>query len=223
MDCIPYIPYIVSAVFAYLISGLNPSIIMSNAIYKKDIRTLGSKNPGFTNFKRVFGARYAWLVFTLDIFKGALVSILSGGLFIAFGENRQIGVAFAGLFAMLGHDFPIYYGFKGGKGFLVCLSTLWFIDPLAGLIGSLVLVTLLLSTKYMSLSTMCALSAGALAMSPLGVPLPAVLIYSLCVLFMIFRHTENIKRLIKGEERKFDLFKREKQTSQTEEGSKDSK
>lgn len=217
------VPYIISAIFAYFISGLNPSIIMSNAIYKKDIRTLGSKNPGFTNFKRVFGARYAWFVFALDIFKGALISILSGGLFIAFGQNRQIGVAFAGLFAMLGHDFPIYYGFKGGKGFLVNLSTLWFIDPRAGLIGSLVLVILLLSTKYMSLSTMCALSSGAIAAALLGAPLSAVLIYSLCVLFMIFRHTENIKQLIKGEERKFELFKSEKQASQTEEGSKDSK
>lgn len=201
--------YIYTAVCAYLISGINPAIIMSKAIYKKDIRTLGSKNPGFTNFKRVFGSKYAWYVFALDIFKGALISIICGALFVAFGEDRCIGVAFAGIFAMLGHAYPIYYRFQGGKGFLVCLSTLFFLDPLAGGIGALVLAFLLLLTKYMSLSTMCALSAGALVLALRGVPTPAVLMYSLCVLFMIFRHAENIKRLIKGEERKFELFKRQ--------------
>ena len=67
--------YIISAVFAYFVSGLNPAIIMSKAIYKKDIRTCGSGNPGFTNFKRVVGNKYAWFVFVLDILKGAVISV----------------------------------------------------------------------------------------------------------------------------------------------------
>ena len=73
--------YIISAVFAYFVSGLNPAIIMSKAIYKKDIRTCGSGNPGFTNFKRVFGNKYAWFVFVLDILKGAVISVVAGVAF----------------------------------------------------------------------------------------------------------------------------------------------
>lgn len=201
-----FLLYIFTAVFAYLVSGINPAIIMSKAIYKKDIRTLGSKNPGFTNFKRVFGSKYAPYVFALDILKGALISIVCGALFVALGQDRRIGVAFAGIFAMLGHAYPIYYDFKGGKGFLVCLSTLFFLDPIAGVVAALLLTLLLILTKYMSLSTMCALTVGAIVVALRGAPIPAVIMYSLCVLFMIFRHAENIKRLIKGEESKFEIF-----------------
>lgn len=160
--------YIISAVFAYFVSGLNPAIIMSKAIYKKDIRTCGSGNPGFTNFKRVFGNKYAWFVFVLDILKGAVISVVAGLLFRAYVGSWALGVAYAGLFAMLGHAFPIYYGFKGGKGFLVCLSTVWFIDWRAGAIATAVLVIMLPLTKYMSLSTMSALVAGAVAVAAFG-------------------------------------------------------
>ena len=93
--------YIISAVFAYFVSGLNPAIIMSKAIYKKDIRTCGSGNPGFTNFKRVFGNKYAWFVFVLDILKGAVISVVAGLLFRAYVGSWALGVAYAGLFAML--------------------------------------------------------------------------------------------------------------------------
>ena len=64
---------IIFPIAAYLLAGVNPAIVLSKLIYKKDIRTLGSKNPGFTNFKRVFGGKYAWFVFFLDLFKSAAV------------------------------------------------------------------------------------------------------------------------------------------------------
>ena len=192
--------YIISAVFAYFVSGLNPAIIMSKAIYKKDIRTCGSGNPGFTNFKRVFGNKYAWFVFVLDILKGAVISVVAGLLFRAYVGSWALGVAYAGLFAMLGHAFPIYYGFKGGKGFLVCLSTVWFIDWRAGAIATAVLVIMLPLTKYMSLSTMSALVAGGgLAVS---------IMYAVCVLFVIVRHKQNIVRLVQGTESKFSFGKK---------------
>ncbi len=107
--------FIVSAVFAYCVSGLNPAIIMSKAIYKKDIREYGSGNPGFTNFKRVFGNKYAWFVFALDILKGAVISVSAGLLFRQYVGSWQLGVAYAGIFALLGHAFPVFYGFKAEK------------------------------------------------------------------------------------------------------------
>lgn len=200
--------YIISAVFAYFVSGLNPAIIMSKAIYKKDIRTCGSGNPGFTNFKRVFGNKYAWFVFVLDILKGAVISVVAGLLFRAYVGSWALGVAYAGLFAMLGHAFPIYYGFKGGKGFLVCLSTVWFIDWRAGAIASAVLVIMLPLTKYMSLSTMSALVAGAVAVAAFGGGLAVSIMYAVCVLFVIVRHKQNIVRLVQGTESKFSFGKK---------------
>lgn len=200
--------YIVSAVFAYFVSGLNPAIIMSNAIYKKDIRSCGSGNPGFTNFKRVFGNRYAWFVFVLDILKGAVISVAAGLLFRAYAGSWALGVAYAGLFAMLGHAFPVYYGFKGGKGFLVCLSTVWFIDWRAGAIATAVLVIMLPLTKYMSLSTISALVAGAVSVAAFGGGLAVSIMYAVCVLFVIARHKQNIVRLVKGTESKFSFGKK---------------
>ena len=200
--------YIISAVFAYFVSGLNPAIIMSKAIYKKDIRTCGSGNPGFTNFKRVFGNKYAWFVFVLDILKGAVISVVAGLLFRAYVVSWALGVAYAGLFAMLGHAFPIYYGFKGGKGFLVCLSTVWFIDWRAGAIATAVLVIMLPLTKYMSLSTMSALVAGAVAVAAFGGGLAVSIMYAGCVLFVIVRHKQNIVRLVQGTESKFSFGKK---------------
>ena len=200
--------FIVSAVFAYCVSGLNPAIIMSKAIYKKDIREYGSGNPGFTNFKRVFGNKYAWFVFALDILKGAVISVSAGLLFRQNVGSWQLGVAYAGIFALLGHAFPVFYGFKGGKGFLVCLSTLWFIDWRAGAIAAVVLTVLLLTVKYMSLSSMSALIVGAVFVAVFGAGWAVSLMYAVCVLFVVIRHRENIIRLIRGTESKFSFGKK---------------
>ncbi len=197
--------FIAVAVTAYFIAGLNPAIVLSKAIYHKDIRDEGSHNPGFTNFARVFGKKYAWLVFVLDIGKGAVISVIAGLLFAAAGYGRQTGVAFAGMFAMLGNAFPVMYHFHGGKGFLICLSTLWFIHPAAGGIATLVLVVLLLIFQYMSLATMSAMLVGAIFVVIFGAELPVCLMYSACVVFMIVRHRGNIVRLLHGEESRFRL------------------
>ena len=200
--------FIVSAVFAYCVSGLNPAIIMSKAIYKKDIREYGSGNPGFTNFKRVFGNKYAWFVFALDILKGAVISVSAGLLFRQYVGSWQFGVAYAGIFALLGHAFPVFYGFKGGKGFLVCLSTLRFIDWRAGAIAAVVLTVLLLTVKYMSLSSMSALIVGSVFVAVFGAGWAVSLMYAVCVLFVVIRHRENIIRLIRGTESKFSFGKK---------------
>lgn len=193
------------ALFAYLVSGLNPAIILSKMIYHRDIRELGSKNPGFTNFKRVFGGKYAWIVFSLDIFKGAVVSVVAGLLSQTYLGDWQLGVAYAGIFALLGHAFPVEYRFKGGKGFLVCFSTVWFIDWRAGLISFGVLSLLLLTTKYMSLSTMLSLVAGAVSIALFGAGTSVCLLYITGVLFVVARHHENICRLAKGTESRFSF------------------
>lgn len=142
--------YVFAAITAYLVGGINPAIVLSKLIYKKDIRTLGSKNPGFTNFKRVFGKKYAWLVFGLDLFKSALLCCVFGPVFSAAAGSFSLGAAYVGLFAMIGHAFPIWYGFIGGKCFSVGAAAIWFVDWRAALIAAGIMLILLFTVKIMS-------------------------------------------------------------------------
>lgn len=196
--------YFVTALGAYLIGGWNPAITISKAVYKKDIRTMGSGNPGFTNFKRCFGST-AWIVLALDLSKGALAVLTGALLFAHEGELYEFGAVYTGLFAVLGHSYPVWYGFKGGKGFLVALSTLFVADWRVGLISTAVMIVLLLSTKYMSLSTVTSLLAAPFLFMAFKAESSVIILYAVTALFVLFRHRENVKRLFSGTESKFRL------------------
>ena len=198
--------FISAAVVAYLIGGVNPAIVLSNRIYHQDIRQLGSGNPGFTNFKRVYGNRWAWFVFALDIAKAVVVVGFFSMLFRSVLEMRQLGAAYTGFFAMIGHVFPIWYQFEGGKGFLVGAATIFLVDWRVGLIALAIMMVLLFFTKYMSLSVIIAALSCPIALASFGVHTPWTMVFCLLsVMLMVLRHRGNIERLIKGTERKFSL------------------
>ena len=197
--------YILAAVCGYLVAGLNPAISLSKAIYKKDIRECGSGNPGFTNFKRTFGNKWAWWVLVLDLSKAAIVVGLFAWLLSCQGVDFQFAAAYTGIFCMLGHAFPIQFKFKGGKGFLVCLSTMYIIDWRVGLIATGMMIVLLLITKYMSLSTTFAMLLCPFLLILYGASAPVKLIATFSAVFMAVRHKENFARLIQGKESKFAL------------------
>ena len=197
--------YILAAVCGYVIAGMNPAIALSKAIYKKDIRECGSGNPGFTNFKRTFGNKWAWWVLVLDLSKAAVVVGLFAWLLSRQGVDFQLGAAYTGMFCMLGHAFPFQFKFKGGKGFLVCLSTMYVIDWRVGLIATGIMVVLLLVTKYMSISTTLAMLLCPILLIPFGASVSVILMALACTVFMTVRHKENFKRLIQGKESKFSL------------------
>lgn len=200
--------YILSALCAYLVSGINPSIILSKKIYHKDIRTCGSGNPGFTNFKRSFGNKWAWWVLIFDLLKSAVVVAVFANLFEEYMGLYQLGAAYTGLFALLGHAFPIWYKFKGGKGFLAYMSVIWFIDWRAGLVAVSLMIILLLLTKYMSLSTVVAMLSCPVTLYFTGADVNTIWLCAASVLFIAFRHKENFKRLMNGTENKFSLSKK---------------
>ena len=197
--------YILAAVCGYLVAGLNPAIFLSKAIYKKDIRECGSGNPGFTNFKRTFGNKWAWWVLVLDLSKAAIVVGLFAWLLSCQGVDFQFAAAYTGIFCMLGHAFPIQFKFKGGKGFLVCLSTMYIIDWRVGLIATGMMIVLLLITKYMSLSTTFAMLLCPILLILFGASAPVILMATFSAVFMAVRHKENFARLIQGKESKFAL------------------
>ena len=216
--------WFIAAVVSYLVAGVNPSILLSKLIYKEDIRTVGSKNPGFTNFKRVYGWKFAWLVLLIDVSKAILPCLVFGLAFgavgvldpmdyevgsIFTGNNFQLGAAFAGIFAMFGHAYPIWYRFRGGKAFLVAATSVWFIDWRVGLICAGVFFFLLFTVQIMSISSMSAgvICPVAVALIPRACAHWAVLVCCIvAALLLIWRHKPNIIRLVQGKESKFKLF-----------------
>lgn len=208
---------IIFPIVAYLLAGINPAIVLSKLIYKQDIRSLGSKNPGFTNFKRVFGGKYAWFVFFLDLLKSAAAcaaaSVTYHLLFDASGDYKwfHFGGAYTGFFAMLGHAYPVWYNFKGGKAFLVAASAIWFVDWRVALIAAAIMLILLFTVKYMSLSVLISGFSCPIALVIFGVQNPLTLVFCiLSVLLMTYRHKANIVRLFKGTESKFSPFSKNK-------------
>ncbi len=200
---------IAAAAVGYFFGGFNPAIAISKAVYHTDIRTVGSGNPGFTNFKRSFGNKWAWWVLVLDLGKAAVAVWFFGFLFGRYANDYALGAAYTGVFAVLGHAYPIFYRFKGGKGFLVSLSTVWVIDFRVGIVATALMVILLLLTHYMSLSTVLAMWSTPLLLWLCGASLTVILLVLGMVAFMTVRHRENFVRLFQGTERKFYLKKKE--------------
>ena len=197
--------YILAALCGYVVAGMNPAIAISKAVYHKDIRECGSGNPGFTNFRRTFGNKWASLVLFLDLIKAAAVTLLFAWLLSREGVDFQFAAAYTGVFCMLGHAFPFQFKFKGGKGFLVCLSIFFVIDWRVGLIATVLLHVLLLVTKYMSVSTVTTLLVCPILLYLFGASLPVTLVTLGCSLFVAVRHKENFIRLKNGTESKFSF------------------
>ena len=167
--------FVLCALLPYLICGINPAIVLAHLIYHEDIRMRGSGNPGFTNFKRIYGFRYAWCVMVLDLAKAALSCLAAGALFSAAGIDAQLGCAYAGLFSMLGHCYPVWYGFHGGKAFLTGLAAMWCVDAWAGFAATLLLVLFLFTLHYMSLAAIISSVGGVIKLWLLGVKTPLTL------------------------------------------------
>ena len=201
--------FVIAAVTAFLFSGVNPAIILSRLIYHRDIREEGSKNPGFTNFRRVFGNRYAWFVFILDILKSVVFCAVFGALFGRHYGHYQLGVAFTGFFAMLGHCFPVWYHLKGGKGFLVYVGMIWMVDWRVGLAATVIFLLVLFTIKYMSLASMILAAVSPVFLIIAGADSNMVIfLCALSSVLMIFRHRANIVRLARHEESRFTVRKK---------------
>lgn len=197
----------IAALIGYLLGGINAAIIMSRLIYGEDIREKGSGNPGFTNFKRVYGlGAVAWSVMLLDILKTAVPVCAAMFIFGDMFGMGQFGAAFTGLFGMLGHCFPVWYGFKGGKAFMAGFGTIWFVDWRMALIATIVFLILLFTVKYMSVSACLSSLICPITLLVLGAESPAVIVVSaLSAILVVARHKENFKRLLNGTESKFSL------------------
>ena len=195
-------------VLGYLMGGINGAILLSKLVEKDDVRRHGSGNAGFTNFFRNYGKRTSLLVILIDAAKAAASCLLGGWLLGKYGLRTE-GMLLGGLADTLGHDFPAFLGFRGGKGIVCGFAAALVTDWRVGLILLAVFALVYFLTHYVSLaSVLCAL--GFFVSFWLFYPgRPFVLILSGCLSALaIFLHRENIGRLVKGQERKTYFFKR---------------
>ena len=195
-------------VLGYLLGNINGAVLLSKLVEKDDVRRHGSGNAGFTNFFRNYGKRTSLLVILIDAAKAAASCLLGGWLLGKYGLRTE-GMLLGGLAATLGHDFPAFLGFRGGKGIVCGFATALVTDWRVGLILLAVFVLVYFLTHYVSLaSVLCAL--GFFVSFWLFYPgRPFVLILSGCLSALaIFLHRENIGRLVRGQERKTYFFKR---------------
>ena len=198
---------LIAVVAGYLLGCCNGSMMASHFIIKDDVRAHGSGNAGLTNFYRTYGARYALVVILCDMLKTVIAALIGGALFAPLGQ-RVLGVLIAGIACSLGHIFPVFFGFRGGKGILSGGTLLWFIDWRVGLIAWVLFALLWAVSRYVSLgSVTSAVSAPISAFFVFdGDPLYTILCLLLAAL-VIWCHRGNIVRLVKGTENKFHWHK----------------
>ena len=188
----------------YLLGCLNGSVMVSHFIIKDDVRQHGSGNAGLTNFYRTYGARYALGVILFDMGKTVLACVIGGVAFRYLFVDWTLGVLVGGLGCELGHMFPVFFGFKGGKGILSGGTLVWLLDWRMGLIAWGLFALLWLVTRYVSLgSVAAAVSMPVSTWFLFGGSVLYTLLAVLIAALVVWCHRENIRRLLQGDERKF--------------------
>ncbi|MEB3029349.1 glycerol-3-phosphate 1-O-acyltransferase PlsY [Parvimonas micra] len=190
-------------IISYLLGNISGGMIFGKLLFNKDIRDYGSKNAGTTNALRVFGIKAGALTFIVDVLKSLLAC------FIGMKLLGLSGILLAGIFVVIGHNWPIFLNFKGGKGIASSFGFIMFLDYKIAIVAIIIFIIIVILTKYISL--------GSMLTTTLVLPISYIFfgyrnIYVLLTfLFLaslsIFRHNSNIIRLINGDENKINFKK----------------
>ena len=211
-------------IIPYLLGSLNFGVMISRRRFGDDVRTHGSGNAGATNMLRTYGKKAAVLTLLGDMGKAALAVALG---YLIVGTNvelfdeatgatlrykDQFGAAIAGLFVMLGHMFPIFFKFKGGKGVATSGMVILMISPITCLFCLFVFITVVVGTRYVSMGSIMGLTLYPIILTAFsrGQNPTACMIAVLMALLVVFMHRENIKRILAGTESRLDLGRKKK-------------
>ena len=199
---------ILAAAAAYLLGSVSFAVVVSKGLYHQDVRQFGSGNAGMTNILRTYGKKAAALTLAGDFLKGIAAVVIGRLIFAAMGVTLFDGAYVGGLFAILGHLYPVYFGFRGGKGILTSIGIIAVINPLV-FVGLLIIgLPLIFLTKIVSVGSL----AGAVCYPILTLLVDSFqggirwLDFSFSVviaLLVIWMHRANIKRLLNGTENRF--------------------
>ena len=187
---------------AYLVGSLSFAVIVSRALGLADPRSYGSKNPGATNVLRSGNRPAALLTLAFDALKGYVPVVLV----LLFGPRFGLGettAAFAGLAAFIGHLWPVFFRFQGGKGVATAAGALIAINPWLGLATLLSFALVVVFSRYVSLASIVAAAFAPFYQALIWGVEPGLLAIGVMSLLLIWRHEANIKRLLAGSESKF--------------------
>ncbi|WP_078553260.1 glycerol-3-phosphate 1-O-acyltransferase PlsY [Bacillus alkalicellulosilyticus] len=192
---------IISVIFSYLLGSLSFSYIFAKKIKKVDIREHGSGNAGATNTLRVLGVGPAVTVLLLDVAKGVVAVLVAFWL-----TGHGIGAALAGLVAIAGHNWPIYYGFRGGKGVATTIGALATLAFIPALIGAGIAILTIAVTRFVSLGSLLFMLGTTVSIFVLsernGYPIEYFYLAIILTILSFWRHRQNIVRLVQGTESK---------------------
>ena len=185
----------------YLLGSISTGVVLSRLFAKTDIRSQGSGNAGTTNMLRVLGRRMALFTFIGDMLKG-IIAVFIGKWLIGGELGGLLGV----VGAVLGHYYPLYFGFKGGKGIATSFGSLLFVFPVQALLAFAVFLILVAVTHYVSVGSIAAAITLPLLIVITSFQEPTLWIITVCIgASVIWRHRANIKRLMNHTENKLDF------------------
>ncbi len=191
------IKVIIVIIESYLLGSINSSILVGKLMANIDIREHGSGNAGATNTLRTLGKTAAFFVLIGDILKGIL-SVIIGNLLFGY-----TGTLIAGLICVIGHNFPVYFNFKGGKGILTSAAVIFMIDWKVAIIVLVLAILIMAITRYVSLGSIVAAISYFIIILIYNLKSIQYVLFAFCIAALaVYRHKSNIKRLIKGTEAK---------------------
>ncbi len=188
-------PFVV-ALISYFIGNFSSAYILGKIFQKKDIRNYGSGNAGATNALRVFGKKLGGITFILDVLKGILA------VYIGEKMTGYNGKLIASIFVVLGHNWPVFLKFKGGKGIATSLGVVFLLHWPTAIICTAIGVAIIIITRYVSLGSIIAAGLVPIIGSIVNRPFNMDFFITTLILAIlaIYRHKDNINRLLKGEE-----------------------
>jgi len=195
-------PYIIAAIIGYIAGSIPFGLVLTYCAGLGDIRKIGSGNIGTTNVLRTGHKGLALLTLILDVFKAAFAALLCKYLF----DSETVGY-FAGFMAVIGHNYPVWLKFKGGKGVASTLGLMLAMSPCVGILTCLTWLVVALIWHYSSLAALTALATAPIYAALVGNEV-ATLTYALLTLLSYYRHRGNIKRLIQHKESKISFHKK---------------
>ena len=193
--------YLIIIITAYLLGNISTSYIVAKRLAGVDIRTQGSGNAGSTNVLRTLGKKAGALTFIGDVLKGLIAVLIAR--FIAYGANLDdTTCAYLAVVAVvLGHNYPVFLGFKGGKGVATSLGSMLGMNPLVALLCLGFFIIIVAITKYVSLGSILGIGLSPIIMM-INHNTKGVLVTLFLTISVAITHKENIKRLLNGTERK---------------------
>lgn len=187
-----------SILIGYLLGSVSFSYLIGKFYKKVDIRKYGSGNAGATNTLRVLGKGPAIMVLILDILKGVAAVLISHGI----GGEGWVPFL-AGLFAVIGHNWPVFFGFRGGKGIATTIGVLFTLVPIPSLLAGVIAILLILFTRYVSLGSLVYTGLTPFFILLIGNhPISFFYIALVIAILSLWRHRTNLKKLIQGNENK---------------------